>query len=247
MKKIEKKKAKKFNFNLYLPVFILAVAVTILISGTFAWFVDNRHADGSITFAQIALAPGSAFTTTSTVENAIPNAEILEGQVQLSKAPDSNSIIVRARVYFERLPGTSSDGIPDEWIASLNAATHHTVSDATAGYKWTELQNDGYFYLVESGGTGTDIYVIVNDHETVNDTNTYVFLNSLRFPINYTDDEGIVRPITQPEGYTQYQKSLAIKVEIQAIQAEYTGVATVEDAKTLFATSFPSIIPTPNP
>ncbi len=239
MKKIEKKQSKKFNFNLYLPVFILVIAATILICGTFAWFVDNRHADGTITFASIALSPGSGFETTSTVENAIPNSEILAGSVRFAKAADSSSIIVRARVYFEKISEELSGKIPDEWVAALNSATHETVTDTAAGYKWTSLQPDGYFYLVKNDGTGTNVKVIENDHSGVNDTGYYVFLNSLKFPVNYTDGDGNIKPITQLPAYAQYKQKLAIKVRIQAVQAEYTGVVNVDQAIDLFAEAFP--------
>lgn len=248
MKKAETKPAKKFNFNLYLPVFILVVAATIFISGTFAWFVDNRHADGSITFASIALSPNSGFEITQQVTEAIPGSEILNGQVKFAKAENSASIIVRARVYFEKLTGDDADlseGIPDEWVESLNLATHQTVTDSTNDYKWTELQDDGYFYLTTTGGTGTQVKVIENNHDDVNDTKFYVFLNSLKFPTTYEDEEGNKHNISQVEGYAQYHKQLAIKVCIQAVQYDYTGVETVEQAIALFAEAFPAATPEP--
>ena len=240
MKKKEKKQAKKFNFNLYLPVFILVVAATVLICGTFAWFVDNRHAAGSITFASIALSPNSGFETTNTVDNAIPGSEILAGSVRLAKAADSSSIIVRAKVYFEKISTELSGQIPDEWVEALNNATHQTVTDTAKGYKWTTIQPDGYFYLVKNDGTGTNDKVIENNHNSVNDTNFYVFLESLKFPVNYTDGEGNVKPIPQLPNYAQYKQKLSIKICVQAVQAEYTEEVSVAQAVDLFAEAFPT-------
>lgn len=244
MKVKEKVTKKKFNLNLYLPVFILAVAVTILVSGTFAWFVDNRHADGTITFASIALAPDVGFVQEGMpVKGAIPGSEILNGTVKFKKHVDSSSILVRAKIEFTRT-ADDNGSIPDFWIETINAAVHNTYEGTN--YKWTDIQSDGYYYLVKKAGEGTEMYPIVKTFgaSPSNDENEYILFNTLKFPIYYNDN-GVQKPIPQLTNYAQYQQKLAIKVSIQAVQYENTNVQTVTDAIPLFAAAFPVPAVTP--
>ena len=215
--KIVSKRDKVLKISLISAIFVCIIALVII---TLTAYNVRINGSDTITFDKVAINANSSMQVNGEV-TLIAGAEIVDGSVSFSKAPDSRSIYVRGTLRFSlKESGTPEQvEIMNKYIQDFNNAEFSVATDTQNGAIW--VFDDGYYYLVDS----TDNTRLKN----IVDTYTYTLFSSVVMPTDlkqYTDDTSLLLPVS-------------VELVIEAIQSE--GVPQyVYSAKEAFNSTFGS-------
>ncbi len=215
--KIVSKRDKVLKISLISAIFVCIIALVVI---TLTAYNARIIGSDTITFDKVAINANSSMQVNGEVA-IMAGAEIVDGAVSFSKAPDSRSIYVRGALRFTLKESGSAEQleIMNKYIQDFNNAQFSVVTDSQNGAVWAF--DDGYYYLVDSVDT-TRLKNVV-------DTYTYTLFSDVVMPTSlkqYTDDPSLLLPVT-------------VELMIEAIQSE--GIPQdVYSAKEAFNSTFGS-------
>lgn len=212
----------------YIVLAVVLVLITATICATFAWYIDAVTRRSVVSFGEINIDDSNKiFETNTIIENVVPNKKIAD-VVSFSKGGASRDFYARIKMRYTLETDINTLGFVP-WIAGINTTpVVITVNnpDLNYEYAWSDIQDDGYYYLVKSDETDKMFRVATPD--------VIYFTTDLKFPsgnLQLLDASG--NPL---------QKGLDVNLSIimEAVQADIPEVldGSVEDTLVNISTYF---------
>lgn len=216
-----KKQSSTFKSVKYLPVVIILLALTIIVSSTLAYFTDRVQDDSILTFSKVELSAGTTLGVDGILNDVIPGSKLVDGAVSFSKEIDSEAIYVRAKVSFS-IPAENKDDETLKWLVNeLRSATQFNIQgNQPNNAKWS-AKDGNYFYLLDANNETKLMRVDTID--------TYVLSSEMIVP----------RDLENLPDNVQYMKSVNFHIAFEAIQANNVSNVLAETKET-FNEVFPA-------
>lgn len=217
----QNKKQKHFSFAKYIPVLIIMLSLSIIVSSTFAFFTNTIAPtnDATVNFGKVELTSDMAQQVTGSFMDAVPGDTIIDNAIEFSLTENSKPAYVRAKISYSTTDGSMLTYVNK--LRKLETEDYEITNDVQNDYKWGE-KDGNYIYLENK--SNTDLYTVA--YNSV-DNPTYTLLDKFVLPKalkNSTDND-------------QYMKNINFHIAIQAIQAD--NIPAGQDVKELFNSLFP--------